>query len=212
MIFVFSSNLAGHHCKGTSAIAVQRHGAIYGCAEGLQGNSYAIPTQDEKMRPLSLAAIRQSVRDFLEFARGRPSERFLLTPIGCDAGDYVPGQIAHMFRKAPQNVCLPYAFMTVIMGYGDTHTVMELSDVHERAVRAIDGLIETMQLDDHKFEAVSMAMLACYDRMRELAGDVFVREWLDAARAGLDTPIDGAPELEEANDPYQRIAARLGSK
>lgn len=212
MIFVFSSNLSGHHCMGTSIIALQRHGAVYGCAEGLQGNSYAIPTQDENMRPLPLTSIRRSVKNFLEFARGRASEQFLLTPIGCDNGTYVPSHIAHMFRSAPQNVCLPYAFMTVLMGCGDAHTTMELSDVHESAVRTIDDLVEGMGIDDHKFEAVSMAMLRCYDRMRELAGDAFVREWLQAAHSGLDTPSDGTPKPAETDDPYQRIISRLEPK
>lgn len=43
-IFVFGSNLAGRHGGGAARIALNRFGAIWGQGEGLQGNSYAIPT------------------------------------------------------------------------------------------------------------------------------------------------------------------------
>ena len=44
-VFVFGSNLAGRHGRGAARAAVREHGAIYGQGEGLQGNSYAIPTR-----------------------------------------------------------------------------------------------------------------------------------------------------------------------
>ena len=43
-IFVFGSNLLGHHMGGAARIALEKFGAIYGQGVGLQGNSYAIPT------------------------------------------------------------------------------------------------------------------------------------------------------------------------
>lgn len=43
-IFVFGSNLAGHHAGGAARIAYNHFGAVWGQGEGLQGNSYAIPT------------------------------------------------------------------------------------------------------------------------------------------------------------------------
>lgn len=43
-IFVFGSNLAGHHAGGAARVAMDRFGAVWGQGEGLQGNSYAIPT------------------------------------------------------------------------------------------------------------------------------------------------------------------------
>ncbi|MDE6377500.1 MAG: hypothetical protein K2K72_02015, partial [Duncaniella sp.] len=43
-IFVFGSNLAGLHGGGAARIAFNRFGAVWGQGEGLQGNSYAIPT------------------------------------------------------------------------------------------------------------------------------------------------------------------------
>ena len=45
-IFVFGSNTEGRHGAGAALYARQHHGAIYGQARGLQGNSYAIVTKD----------------------------------------------------------------------------------------------------------------------------------------------------------------------
>ena len=42
-IFVFGSNLIGYHSGGASMMAMQRFGAIWGQAEGPQGQCYAIP-------------------------------------------------------------------------------------------------------------------------------------------------------------------------
>jgi hypothetical protein len=49
-VFVFGSNLAGRHGKGAAIWARQHRGAIYGEGSGRQGNSYAIPTKDAKLR------------------------------------------------------------------------------------------------------------------------------------------------------------------
>lgn len=45
-IFVFGSNPEGRHGAGSARVAVQQFGAIYGRGEGLQGNSYALPTTE----------------------------------------------------------------------------------------------------------------------------------------------------------------------
>lgn len=43
-VFVFGSNLNGVHSGGASLMALRNFGAEWGQAEGLQGQSYAIPT------------------------------------------------------------------------------------------------------------------------------------------------------------------------
>ena len=48
-IFVFGSNPEGRHGSGSAKIALLHFGAIYGQGEGLQGNSYALPTKDLTM-------------------------------------------------------------------------------------------------------------------------------------------------------------------
>jgi len=53
-IFVFGSNLAGRHGKGAALHARKHYGAIYGQGWGRQGNSYAIPTKDSKLKTVPL--------------------------------------------------------------------------------------------------------------------------------------------------------------
>ena len=49
-IFVFGSNPEGRHGAGAAKTAIEKFGAIYGQGEGLQGNSYAIPTKDLRVK------------------------------------------------------------------------------------------------------------------------------------------------------------------
>ena len=109
-VFVFGSNLAGRHGKGAALWARQNRGAVYGQGFGLQGQSFAIPTKDEKLRTLSLDRIDGYVKLFLKFACEHDELSFELTPIGCGLAGYKPEQIAPMFFGAPDNVKLPPAF------------------------------------------------------------------------------------------------------
>lgn len=113
-VFVFGSNLAGRHGKGAALWAKQNRGAIYGQGEGYQGNSYAIPTKDERIATLPLFRIRNYVDRFKRFARENPHLTFQLTPIGCGLAGYTPDQIAPMFENAPANVILPAEFLAAL--------------------------------------------------------------------------------------------------
>lgn len=113
-IFVFGSNLAGRHGAGAARHALAAWGAIYGQGEGLQGQSYAIPTKDMQIQTLSLEDIEGRVATFCEFALSRPDLTFELTAIGCGLAGYKPHQIAPMFRVAPGNVRLPVVFVEVL--------------------------------------------------------------------------------------------------
>ena len=42
-IFVFGSNALGYHTGGASGTARKKFGAVWGQAEGMQGQCYAIP-------------------------------------------------------------------------------------------------------------------------------------------------------------------------
>lgn len=113
-VFVFGSNTAGRHGKGAALHARQHCGARYGQGEGLQGQSYAIPTKDDDLRTLPLSRIRAGVDRFLDFARDNPLLTFEVTPIGCGLAGYEPEQIAPMFRDVPINVVLPLVFNEVL--------------------------------------------------------------------------------------------------
>ncbi len=109
-IFVFGSNLAGHHGAGAAKWAVDHRGAIYGQGIGFQGQSYALPTKDRKIKTMTIPVIRSYVEDFLRAARNRPDLRFQLTPIGCGLAGYTPNDIAPLFAEAPWNVDMPDEF------------------------------------------------------------------------------------------------------
>lgn len=107
MIFVFGSNLAGRHGAGAALYARQHHGAIYGVSEGIQGNSYAIPTKDVHLRTLSLNLINTYVQRFIKYAKTHPEKSFQVTRIGCGLAEYKDQDIAPMFKEAPLNCILP---------------------------------------------------------------------------------------------------------
>mgnify|MGYP003655685186 CR=1 FL=1 len=114
MIFVFGSNLAGRHGKGAAKFALDNHGAIYGQGEGFQGNSYAIPTKDENLKPLPLQRIDWSIRDFTSFALENPRDHFALTPIGCGLAGNKKRDIWAMLKSysIPCNVYLTSTWVT----------------------------------------------------------------------------------------------------
>lgn len=107
-IFVFGSNLQGHHDAGAAKTALEKFGAIYGKGVGAQGQSYAIPTMG------GWQELYQYVQDFWAYFLYRPHKEFLLTPIGCGIAGYKPEEIAPLFRNAPSNVVLPKEFLEVL--------------------------------------------------------------------------------------------------
>ena len=108
-IFVFGSNQAGIHGAGAAKEARWKHGAVWGCAEGLQGNAYAIPTKDRQLKPRTLDEIRASVETFKAFAREVESigMLFQVTRIGCGLAGFSDSEIGPLFADAPPNCILP---------------------------------------------------------------------------------------------------------
>jgi hypothetical protein len=92
-IFVFGSNLAGHHGGGSARAALEEHGAEYGVGVGLRGNSYAIPTKDRDIRTMPLEAIKPYVHEFCAFAREHHDWTFKVVAIGCGLAGLTPAQI-----------------------------------------------------------------------------------------------------------------------
>jgi hypothetical protein len=119
-IFVFGSNLTGRHGKGAALTAKESYGAKWNIGVGPQGKSYAIPTKDSNLQPLTLTHIRLYVDQFLEYAslveklRQRTEEDdvlhaygyiflFKVTRIGCGYAGYKDKDIAPLFKHAPEN-------------------------------------------------------------------------------------------------------------
>lgn len=70
-IFVFGSNLRGHHGLGGALVATQRFGAAEGVGVGLINNAYAIPTKDRYIQTLPLDIVMLHVSDFALFTQER---------------------------------------------------------------------------------------------------------------------------------------------
>lgn len=112
-IFVFGCRNSGRHFDGASNFALEHFGAIMGQREGLQGQSYAIPTIGGV---IGLKEIRQSVDTFTKYATEHPELHFLVTPVGCGDGCQSEWDIAPMFSKVSKlpNVSLPISFWNAL--------------------------------------------------------------------------------------------------
>lgn len=111
-IFVFGSNLAGHHGGGAARVALDRFGAQWGQGEGIQGQSYAIPTMQG-----GVETIKPYVDRFLGLAYEWDQNTFLVTRIGCGIAGFTPEQIAPLFDRALDmyNVVLPRDFYDILI-------------------------------------------------------------------------------------------------
>lgn len=106
-IFVFGSNIHGEHSGGASAYALHYFGAVNGQAEGIQGQSYAIPTDGVNVNELYLG-----IRRFHDFAQAHPELTFYVTGIGCGTAGWSVFRVAPMFADCANldNVKLPKEF------------------------------------------------------------------------------------------------------
>ncbi len=111
-IFVFGSNLAGHHMGGAARVANMKFGAEWGVGIGLTGQSYAIPTMQG-----GVETIRPYVDEFVEFANQHQNMKFLVTRIGCGIAGFKDEKIAPLFRKAlpVSNIYLPQKFYDILL-------------------------------------------------------------------------------------------------
>lgn len=116
-IFVFGSNRGGIHGAGAAKTALNKFGAVWGQASGLQGRSYGIPTKDRNVRTtLTPDEIRPHVNRFIKFAIANPQLTFLVTEIGCGLAGHKYKDIAPLFTDAlpVDNIKLPENFLKII--------------------------------------------------------------------------------------------------
>lgn len=117
-VFVFGSNVRGHHIGGAARVAAERFGAIWGNGEGLQGKSYAIPSME------GIENLTSAVERFTSYAEQHSEMKFFVTAIGCGIAGYSPDEIAPLFRSASllENVFLPLSFWKIIVKRLDVAT------------------------------------------------------------------------------------------
>lgn len=109
-IFVFGSNLAGHHGAGAALHAARHYGAERGVGRGPTGRAYAIPTKDAALRVRSYGDIKRDVYDFMWHAAMRRHEVYMVTQIGCGLAGLSPEAMAEMFEGAPDNCAFDEAW------------------------------------------------------------------------------------------------------
>ena len=116
-IFVFGSNTLGYHTGGASGMARKKFGAVWGQAEGLQGQSYAIPVDFGKGIRKD-TEVKASVERFIAFARENEKLFFFVTRVGCGLGGYRDDEMAQFFKDAldVKNICLPKSFVDALRG------------------------------------------------------------------------------------------------
>lgn len=114
-VFVFGSNTLGYHTGGASGTARKKFGAVWGQAEGLQGQSYAIPVDFGKGIRKD-TEVKASVDKFIAFAKENEKLFFFVTRIGCGIGGYRDEEMAQFFKEALEvkNICLPKSFVDTL--------------------------------------------------------------------------------------------------
>lgn len=115
-IFVFGSNPEGRHGLGAAKIAKEQFGAIYGQGEGLQGNAYALPTKDlrvkdnNSLKSIDENTIINSIKKLYEVAKQNPTKQFKIAYTNTtekSLNGYTGLEIINMFNQAgiaPNNI------------------------------------------------------------------------------------------------------------
>jgi hypothetical protein len=120
-VFVFGSNTQGKHGKGAALTAKNKFGAIYGQAEGPQGQSYAIITKDltKNTHPSRTPEqIKEQIHNLYEYARENPDKEFLVaySGKGANLNAYSNQEMADMFgsESIPNNIVFEQEFNKLI--------------------------------------------------------------------------------------------------
>src|SRR4051812_20154916 len=114
-VFVFGSNLAGIHKRGSAFDARFVWRAPMGEGIGrVSQRAYALPTKDGNLESLRLKKIAAHVEVFLDYAAHHLSETFVVTRIGCGYAGYVDEVIAPMFEGYPHNCDMPESWTKLL--------------------------------------------------------------------------------------------------
>lgn len=142
-IFVFGSNPEGRPGAGAAKIAVEKFGAIYGQGEGLQGNSYAIPTKDLRIkenngyRSISPEEITKSIRKLYALARERPDLDFKIAYRNTytrSLNGYTGFEMLRMFLcdlPVPDNIWISEEWADFILKNANEKELMFMGGIYE---------------------------------------------------------------------------------
>lgn len=112
-VFVFGSNLRGHHGAGAARHAMDHLGYPYGQHEGIggHGRAYAIPTKDEGIETLPIALIQPFVERFAHFTLINPQMEFFVTRVGCVLAGHRDEDMARLFRECGPNCSFAHEWL-----------------------------------------------------------------------------------------------------
>lgn len=152
VIFVFGSNPEGRHGAGAAKVAIHQFGAIYGQGEGLQGNAYALPTKDLRVRKnkgyrsISKEQITNNIRKMYEVAKQNPNKKFMIAYRNAvnemSLNGYTGGEMIDMFIEAgniPLNVFFSEEW--VKSGKFDSKIESKQKQITQRAKHDIDSQV-----------------------------------------------------------------------
>lgn len=174
-IIVFGSKPNGHHKSGAAKIAIKKFGAVEGKAEGISGQSYAIPVHKERTKKMDKA-----VKNFIAFAKNNSDKRFMVLPVGCGKAGMEVRQIAEMFSYAIHfsNILLPKSFIYALIQNRKENRVITFTDYpnfysllnHWR--KKLEHLIGKASWDDPHIGSFSVRMDCSVNEAIELIVDM----------------------------------------
>lgn len=123
-VFVFGSNTQGRHGKGAALTARNQFGAVYGQAEGPQGQSYAIITKDltKSTHPSrTREQMIEQIDNLYDYARQNPDKEFLVaySGTGQNLNAYSNAEMAEFFARPyiPSNIVFEEQFNDLVEQY-----------------------------------------------------------------------------------------------
>jgi len=200
-IFVFGSNLAGHHRGGAARIAHERFGAVWGIGTGLQGNSYAIPTMQG-----GIDTIKPYVDEFIRFAKLHPELTFYVTRIGCGIAGFSDSEIAPLFDKTydVKNIILPESFYKIINHARQLNSETKGLNFHSVPIKFFEE-------DRIKMESMSFEEQINYAQKLKEKGKYLIEHKSPVAKSFplLNTTDKGHHVIAIANSTFAIIADNL---
>lgn len=106
-VFVFGSNMSGHHAGGAAYQAHVEFGAEWGVGEGMTGRCYAFPTLTENFEKVTNTQLKASRLKLYQTANANPDKVFLLTKVGCGIAGFSEDKMKKLFASAPDNIIKP---------------------------------------------------------------------------------------------------------
>ncbi len=210
-IFVFGSNPEGRHGAGAAKYAKDNFGAIYGQGEGLQGQSYALPTKDlrvkenKSLRSISSSDITNSIKKLYALA-SRSNKEFLVSDYsGKNLNGYTGQEMADMFVNAgpiPVNVIFHENFNKLVFNDSvkDERTIEQDMQMFQELVKANKGKLPKSFMSGSRKWTINQ--YGNYDLVDATTGDIYQRNV--NMETGLSEP---EASQEETLDPAKKESA-----